>query len=976
MIVFVAGLPWSPSTPVMAASNQLRQRFGAFELDEANARLLRGGRPVPLAPKPFTLLCALVRHAGSLLTKNQLLDEVWGHQFVSESVLKTAISELRAALDDDPRQPSFIETVSRRGYRFVAATAAVAAEPPAAAESAADVSRATYFVGRAPELSRLRRAWDLACGGRQMIVFVAGEPGIGKTALIERFAASLPGTLCVRGQCVDHYGAGEPYLPVLEAVSELCRADAALRDVLRDVAPAWLLQLPWLCTPDERDRLRRELAGVGAERMPREIGEFLARCTECRPLLLVTEDLHWSDRATVQLIDHVARRRGTARLMWLASFRLAEVVATDHPLNSVRQELRLHGLCEEIVLDPFSEAEVAACVATRSPSLASDEAFVRSLHDRTDGVPLFVTSVMREIIARTGQDDTRPAKAARLVESAVPDNLAGIVERYVAKLEPEKRELLTAASVVGPELRVTTLAQVLDQDAASVEVTCEALARERLWLVARRAGEGGHHFPDSTYEFSHALFRQVLYERTTPLSRAQLHRKVGEALARERAAGAQVAPAELAMHFERGREPMIALHHYAEAARAALQRLSPQECFDLTERGQALLATVPAGADCVDVEITLATLRGVSAFQLVGVGDHTKAAFDRACGLLSDAPRHPLRGTALHGLGWVLSLRAEFAAALAVAERTERLAAASGDPVLRVAAATAESSVHMLQGRPRQARERIERVLNSVDSLEGEAAQGFAADPMVTLVAMLGLQLLHLGLVVQGRERLEQAADRARRLGQPMARLVVAWYEALFELRLGRADRVKALADEMNSLVDEFSLYLGRAASRWFRGWADSRLGMPREGYDGIQAANAEELRSGMKAAASESLGYAAEALLLTGDTQAAQAALDEALESAADQSERIYLPQLHLLQAAIARARGDRSEAEDAVRRAVAEARAQEAAWLELLALLELCESGYAAAADRRALARLLDRLPETVDTDAARRARALLDA
>jgi DNA-binding winged helix-turn-helix (wHTH) protein len=99
-----------------------RLRFDAFELDESNALLLRNGKAVTLAPKPFGVLCALARRPGSLLTKHALLDDVWGHQFVTDSVLKTAVSEVRAALDDDPKKPRYIETVSRRGYRFIAAT--------------------------------------------------------------------------------------------------------------------------------------------------------------------------------------------------------------------------------------------------------------------------------------------------------------------------------------------------------------------------------------------------------------------------------------------------------------------------------------------------------------------------------------------------------------------------------------------------------------------------------------------------------------------------------------------------------------------------------------------------------------------------------------------------------------------------------------------------------------------------------------
>ena len=100
-----------------ARSSPLHVRFGEFELDEANALLLRGGSAIALSPTPFGLLCALARHPGALLTKHALLDEVWGHRFVSDSVLKGAISDVRTVLDDDPQHPRFIETVPRRGYQ-------------------------------------------------------------------------------------------------------------------------------------------------------------------------------------------------------------------------------------------------------------------------------------------------------------------------------------------------------------------------------------------------------------------------------------------------------------------------------------------------------------------------------------------------------------------------------------------------------------------------------------------------------------------------------------------------------------------------------------------------------------------------------------------------------------------------------------------------------------------------------------------
>ncbi|HTN50177.1 MAG TPA: winged helix-turn-helix domain-containing protein [Burkholderiaceae bacterium] len=127
-----------------AAPSPVHVRFGAFELDEPNALLLHDGTAVALAPRPFELLCALARRPGSLLTKHALLDEVWGHQFVSDSVLKTAVSEVRSVLDDDPREPRFIETVSRRGYRFIAPTGAIFAAAPF---RPIDVSGAPSFEG-------------------------------------------------------------------------------------------------------------------------------------------------------------------------------------------------------------------------------------------------------------------------------------------------------------------------------------------------------------------------------------------------------------------------------------------------------------------------------------------------------------------------------------------------------------------------------------------------------------------------------------------------------------------------------------------------------------------------------------------------------------------------------------------------------------------------------------------------------------
>jgi ATP/maltotriose-dependent transcriptional regulator MalT len=289
-------------------------------------------------------------------------------------------------------------------------------------------------------------------------------------------------------------------------------------------------------------------------------------------------------------------------------------------------------------------------------------------------------------------------------------------------------------------------------------------------------------------------------------------------------------------------------------------------------------------------------------------------------------------------------------------------------------ACTLHGQVDQLQGRSAAARTWLERGLAVAEHLDVGPGE-FLVDPLVGLLGMLAVPLLHLGFVEEARAAVERASMRARARRWPMATLTAIWYGALVEVRLGNAGRVGALADEIQALVDEFALAHGRTACRWFRGWADAQTGRPRDGYCLIREAYDENARLGMLAGASEILGYATEALLLDGDLDGGEKQLKEALRMADRLGERVYLPQLLLMEAAIGRARGDVVTADAAIARAVAEARAQDSPWLELTTLTELCEHGIATAEDRRALATVVDRLPQAHDTTAVAKARRVLD-
>src|SRR5262249_6800843 len=208
----------------------------AVRLDPTNACLWRGTEARRLTPQAWAVLAVLVAQAGQLVTKETLLQTAWPETVVSEAALVVCIREIRQALGDTARTPQYLETVHRRGYRFIGALARSGGDPtpvpprgiggPPGAPGAA--------VGREAELGTLHGWLAQARRAERCVGFVLGETGIGKTTLVDTFLAQAAATGALwlgRGQCVEQYGAGEAYLPVLEALGQLCRGPEAARVV-------------------------------------------------------------------------------------------------------------------------------------------------------------------------------------------------------------------------------------------------------------------------------------------------------------------------------------------------------------------------------------------------------------------------------------------------------------------------------------------------------------------------------------------------------------------------------------------------------------------------------------------------------------------------------------------------------------------------------------------------------------------------
>ena len=216
-----------------------------------------------------------------------------------------------------------------------------------------------------PSLSNCAAGLPRCVEAQRRIVFVTGEPGIGKTTFVRAFLDSIAQQHAVRigcGQCIEQYGAGEPYMPVLEALTRLGHEPDSDRvlEVLRRFAPTWLVQMPSLLSDAERGKLSGQLRSpVTQQRMLREMAQALEALTVDSPLVLLFEDLQWSDFSTLELISAIARRTEPARLFIIGTYRPAEMLMGAHPLRTVKEELEVHRLCEELRLQLLGPKNVA-----------------------------------------------------------------------------------------------------------------------------------------------------------------------------------------------------------------------------------------------------------------------------------------------------------------------------------------------------------------------------------------------------------------------------------------------------------------------------------------------------------------------------------------------------------------------------------------------------------------------------------------
>jgi DNA-binding CsgD family transcriptional regulator len=704
------------------------------------------------------------------------------------------------------------------------------------------------FVGRQAELQQLRTAFDQAVLGQGALIALAGEAGIGKTAICEQFAAYVGehGGHALIGHCYEDTSS-PPYLAFVEALRSWVRGVDAqtLRSALASGAPDVARILP-----EVHERIQVEIASRSESederwRLLEAVVAFLKNIAAIQPTLLVLEDLHDADRGTLDMLQHLGRSIAGSRLVVAATYRDVEV-ARSHPLSGVLAELRRTGRMLRLHLGGLTPHEVhrMACLmrGAEVPWAGAED-----IHRQTEGNPLFVQEVIRYLIDKA----TTPLEDAGQVAGdhgspaePIPEGLREVIGKRLSRLSERASVLLTVASVVGQEVRLDVLQRVADLTQPELE---DALAEARAAAVLEeQPGFGGA----VTYRFTHALFRRALYEDMLAPRRMRLHQQVARALEEVYVGRLDEHAAELAAHFaycsdpddltravtygERAAARALSVYAYSEAVRELERALEVHELLSTDERLKrcdVLLALGEAVVAAGEPRRALETV-APAAFELAREAGDRHRGF-RACHVAMQAMRLHRGGAVFFTSDWqTWTRRADAYAEPGTLERLEadlelahgRHAADAPDEGWMLAkrglALTHElqdraALIHAYEvllawpGLPQHELERHQLSLDFPEALVGEVDSWLSA----MVVWLIGANMLRWGARPRAEELWDALSRPAARMRSSGVRLFPAVSSAILATVDGKLDNAISAASQMAGQGDEFGHV--ELARRW-----------------------------------------------------------------------------------------------------------------------------------------------------------------
>jgi DNA-binding SARP family transcriptional activator/predicted ATPase len=816
------------------------------------------------------------------------------------------------------------------------------------------------LVGRQPEWSRLRHAWEEAARGPARLALVTGDAGIGKSRLAEELStwAQRQGVTTAKTRSY----AAEGRLS-LAPVSEWLRSESLFPHLAR-LDEVWRVEVARIVP----ELLARD-AGLPRPAPMTEFGdrlrffEGLARAVLAAPppLLLVIDDLQWCDRETIEWLHFLSRFEPGARSLVLATAR-SEELADAPPLAALLRHLRSASSLTEIALEPLDAAETAELAAQIGDREFDADSATRLYHE-TEGNPLFIVETLRAEGGAGGADvrDRAPA--------GLPPRAHAVIAGRLAQLSDQARDVAAAASVIGRAFDLDVLVRLVGDE----DVVARAL--DELWRkrIVREQGP-------NAYDFTHDKIRDVAYGGTSAPERRRLHRRVAEVLAAVHAGDLGPVSARIAAHSESAGLPLQAIPAYAKAAAVAQAVYAHDEAIALVGRGLSLLRTLPASARRDGWELDLQLVLAPSYRVTMGwAAPDLGVVLDRALALCDRVGTPAQRAEILYGQQSFYIVAARLEKSALVTDEMARVFRDSlgSDPPRSAFAMLAGARLQM--GRFQEACDDVERLVREEDPGQLQhlqESQGLNYEVIARAWQSHGLWCL--GRPDAALAGASHALRLARELGQPFSQAIAATYLALLQQLRADAATFRRQAGEALELATEF-----RAS--YYRAWAAILVAYA-ETLDRAEETAVTRLASAIEAFQETGgrlrlpyyLALLADAYLRVGEPGSGLEVVEDGLAHGRETNERWWDAELHRLRAELLLAGGaEPAEAETALLRALEIARGQQAKSLELRAACALTRlwAGQGRVREaREMLAPVSSAITEGVDTPDVAGARSLM--
>src|SRR5213592_149935 len=803
-------------------------------------------------------------------------------------------------------------------------------------------------VGYEKQRATLREGFRAAVAGRGLMMCIAGEPGSGKTTLIEdllgEVVASGRISHVTRGRCSERLAGSGAYLPLLDALESLLRADTrgAIAHLMQQHAPNWYAQVaPALQTVAQGKAPHVQAASQ--ERLKREINAFFREVCRLRPLVVFLDDVHWVDASTVDILSYVANQMNTAQMLIIATYRPSELQITKHPFGALKLHLQGEGVCQELTLELLTPEDVAEFLDLEFPHHHFPATFARFMHAKTEGSPLFMVDLVRYLRAKQvivpDNGGWKLAGSLPDLERELPESARSMIERKIEQLNEDDRQLLIAAGVQGYEFDSTIVTQVVRGAADRIEERLDAL--DRIHGLVRPLRERA--FPDGTptvrYRFVHVLYQNALYARLAPTRRATLSRDVAEALLGHYGDRSAEVAAELALLLEAAKELPRAVEYFAIAAERAADVYAHGEAVGLAQHGLELLWSLPETPERAGRELGLQLRLGYSLMFSKGyTHPESGAAMTRAreiCQQLGDAAQ---LFPALNGVWAYHLVSAEMRAAREVATELLRMAEKSQDGLLLCGAHIAMGASLHHTAELSASDEHFRTGLEFYDrTRHAEFVAIFRQDWRVYGHGEWLRVLWLLGYPDRALSCLQESFALAQEIPEQTD---IKWpliFGALLHQHRREPERCLELAERTVAHGEEHGL---EAHVRWgtlLRGWAIAELGAVDEGIQLMQESLVAHRAIRQMIIMPYWLALLAEQLAKRGDVEKGLAMVDGGLSIVRETFQPFYEAELRRLKGQLLLLRTDMPAAEAALQEAVAIARRQEAKSLELRAATSL---------------------------------------